>query len=62
MNLDPQNQAILFALLHGGSPQGNQSLMPILQGLGAQQEWLRNATPAQTLNASNSGLLTARVK
>lgn len=58
--MSPQMQSLLIALARGGTPQGNQSLMPLLQGLGAQQDWLKNASPAQSLNASNIGILTAR--
>lgn len=59
--MNPQLQAILYALSRGSAPMGNQApLMPTLRGLGAQQDWLKQATPAQSLNASNVGILTSR--
>ena len=56
----PQLQAIMYALTHGGSPQGNQQIMPIMQGLGAQKHFMANASPAQTRNVSNFGALAGR--
>lgn len=57
---NPQLQAILHALTAGSLPMGNQSLMPIMEGLGAQKQWVKGASPAQTQNASVFGIMNGR--
>lgn len=56
----PQLQAMLYALQNGGKPMGNQSIMPILHGLGAQKAFMQHSSPAQTLNVSPFGALAGR--
>ena len=63
MPLRPQPglESLLFALAEGGLPQGNQSqaMLPLLGGLGPQQEVIQTLSPDLLSLLSSLGALQA---
>lgn len=53
----PGLENILSALQTGGAPVGNlgKGGLPLLEGLGAQQDYLRGASPAELAQVSPTG-------
>jgi len=60
----PHIARILNALRNGGQPMGNMgkpgNLMPTMQGLGAMEQWLRQANVPAALGTSAIGANTVR--